>query len=110
VIRSGRSCCCGAQATFEVSLFGGTRYFCEAHRTDGQRLFERAMGRRPTISKSDLGKVAGFIKALDLKPVAVRVLPDEVVIMLSGGEDLMPPLTEDEIEAKYRQPIPGRQS
>lgn len=31
-------CARGEKAVLEVSLFNGTRYFCEAHQADGERM------------------------------------------------------------------------
>jgi hypothetical protein len=43
------------------------------------------------VSKSDLAKVAGFLNALGVKPVAVDVLPGKVTMRLSDGGSLTLP-------------------
>jgi hypothetical protein len=35
-------CYCGEAAVLEVSLSGGTRYFCKVHEAEGEALFQKS--------------------------------------------------------------------
>lgn len=57
---------------------------------------------RSTVSKSDLSKVAAFLKDLGLVPVTVEVLPGRVRLEMQGGDEPTPAGDEASERAKER--------